>query len=174
MNPPKKILYNSNFSLEEQIYFIETYLSKNAKEIKRIDMFILNTSYEGFQYDEYLFLKEGGSSKNIKIIKNIIDINPFLWIFEQLNKLKIHRNFFIEVKKETLKISDILRKETKIFNNSTNNSLYLFSFDSRFFSIFKLNKKTMSNKSKFIRLDKEHGFLLIRKNKRFLLLKTLD
>jgi hypothetical protein len=170
----KKIVYTANFSLEKQVHSIKYSLKKNFKE-ESFSINILGNTFYGSKYNNFLFLEKVQFNKKNESLK-IVDIyegNFIFWIINRLLENKIHRNFVVHLKKNEIIIKDILFKKEKIIKIETHfhKEEKTFSFDSRFISFFKLNKKTMNGKSKFIITNEGYGLFFTRKKRDFLFFK---
>jgi len=93
---PKKVLYKSNYSLEEQIYFITSFFVK--RESLKNNICFLSKKYEGFSLDKFSFYKEI-SSCNSNSTTPILsaDISFILWIINQLENNNMQRFFKVSI-----------------------------------------------------------------------------
>jgi hypothetical protein len=169
----KKIIYTGNFPIEDQIKSIKYSLKKEFNE-EKISKNILNKTYNGSKYNNYLILEDSGKKykKREQIqINEVLPIDSILWIIDSILENKIHRNFIISIKNDKLITKDILFKKEKTFILEKQYQDYQIFFDSRFLSYFKLNKKTLTKKSKIIISNNGFGILFNRKKRNFFFFK---
>jgi len=164
-----KILYNSNYSIQEHIQAIIPKKEKGSpKTLNFKGLFFSGFSYKNF---DILFFRED-SKKNDINIEITLDNTVFLAIFDLLTELPMHRNFSISTYENEVKITDLLLDKELIIKNSISNKEQLFFLDSRIFSIFKLNKKNLSRKTKIFLSNNEIYIFLDRKEKLLLIFKN--
>lgn len=143
----KKIL-TSNFSIKEQNSFIEKDIKKEQFFEKKISF--LNKNIKGIT-NNYIGLYTADSFESIKKeIPLIILSTEFLKkIFVLLQENSLNRLFIINIKdNSTLIINDlILQKTIEVKTNIYVYNKDSFVINSNIFYIFKLNQKTINNKS---------------------------
>lgn len=153
----------SNFSLTEQVSSIVNTVS--LFKTSPFDISFLSFSFEGVSFNNFIFAEEGPSSNKVKTISNF-SIDSLSFIFSQLSIIPINRLFSFSSVNNLLTIHDHLLN--KSYEQYIQSSDFSFSLDSRFFYIFKLNKKTLSSKSSIFIVDNYFLILFKRKNRTFL------
>ncbi len=165
----KKTIFTSNYSTKEQEHFIHSFFKKQYSVFT-----LLNKEYTVFKLHSFYFGKEtvrtlSGKNLNPQIYLNIKILQ---WIIKKLQENKVHRNFKIEIKDKQVKVIDILFVDS--FSITINSSLNrTFFIDSRFFSLFKLNQKTLTNRSELFLSENKLILLLKRKKENFLCIQEI-
>jgi len=169
----RKVFFTSNYSYHEQIKYIENALKK-IHEPTEYSFNFLGNNFKGNKYHNIYVLTETNiESENKLKVLTFSAIEPIIDIYNKLVETPIQRIFKIIFTKKELKIKDTLFQVENTYNNITENTEtddILINFDSRLISLFKLNSKTLTKKSKFIVAEGFYGFVIFRSKKNILLL----
>lgn len=168
---PKKAIYKSNYSTTEQIYFIDSFFRK--RNATKNTLCLLSKKYTGLKLDKFSFyFLETDSCKQNSIIPILnINIDFIYFIIQRLEDKNMQRNFKIIINNNILEIFDIFFKKKKSFLlKNQKKKKFSFYFDSRFISLFRLNRKTITEKSIFILTKDSYGIIFNRTNKNLLFL----
>lgn len=165
----KEKILTSNFSLQEQ----NERILKDIRKGEKFNFSFLNKNLVGIKENGISLLIESDEISQ-KLNPQIILSSYFLKKVFELALNGVHRNIKITINKDNLEIDDVLyNKKFNIDNMVFLSNKKEFFIDTKIFSIFKLNLKTLNNKSTVYIFDKYFLYENIRGETNFYYLKEI-
>ena len=134
----KKIIYRSNFTIKEHIFFLEKAKLISLKTIE-------NILYRVYEKDKITYYF---AEKIMPIKREEIPLLVFYNLFNLFEENQINRMIRIQGSKKYIEIEDILFQKKIKIDRKKEGEDFIFMFDSRILSAIYANRKTINKNVK--------------------------